>query len=182
MSDTVTKETDQYITIVLGEEHYAIEVSMVKEVLELQTITRMPKTPAFMSGVINVRGSVVPVIDLRTKFDMEPVEPTVDTCIVVVEVSTAMETGTEETGTEEDTITVGAIADKVEEVVEISPEDIEPPPRFGTNLDIEFIDGVGKYQDDFLIILDINKVFTMGEIQEIKKTGEAERSERSEEE
>lgn len=168
MSDTTTLNTNQYLTFTLGEEHYAIEVSKVKEVLELQQITRVPKTPAFMRGVINVRGGVVPVLDLRLKFEMPQTEPTVDTCIIVLEVALNAET-----------ITLGAIADSVQEVVELPPEEIEPTPRIGTSLNTDFIDGMGKYHENFIIILNIDKVFTAEEITavaETKQKGESEKS------
>jgi purine-binding chemotaxis protein CheW len=166
MSDSTITETNQYLTFSLGEEHYAIEVSKVKEVLELQPITRVPKTPDFMRGVINVRGGVVPVIELRRKFDMEAVEPTVDTCIIVLEVSL-----------NEESITLGAIADSVQEVIEIPPENIEPAPKIGTRLETDFIDGMGKYKDNFLMILNIDKVFTAEEITAVAESGQSQENE-----
>ncbi len=168
MSDTTTLNTNQYLTFTLGDEHYAIEVSKVKEVLELQPITRVPKTPAFMRGVINVRGGVVPVLDFRLKFDMPQTEPTVDTCIIVLEVAL-----------NDETITLGAIADSVQEVVELPPEEIEPTPKIGTSLNTDFIEGMGKYRENFIIILNIDKVFTAEEITavaETKQKGESEKS------
>ena len=148
--------TNQFLTFTLADEWYAIEVSMIKEVLEYQTITRVPKTPSFMRGVINVRGGVVPVVDLREKFDLPIREPTVDTCIVVLEVSV-----------DNETIVIGTIADVVEEVVEILPENIEPTPKIGTRLDTEFIEGIGKMNEKFIIILDIDKIFTTEEIHQV---------------
>lgn len=144
----------QYLTFKLGDEAYALDVSRVKEVLELVPITNVPKTPPFMKGVINLRGSVVPVIDLRLKFDLPEVESTVDTCIIVIELHMD----------NDDTITLGAIADNVQEVIELTPEMIEPAPRIGTRLDTEFIMGMGKYNEDFLIILNIDKVFTSDDL------------------
>jgi purine-binding chemotaxis protein CheW len=161
MSNATITETKQYLTFSLEEEFYAIDVGNVQEVLELSPITKIPKTPDYMSGVINVRGSVVPVVDLRSKFDMPSVESTVDTSIVVIEVHT-----------EQDDLTIGVMVDKVEEVVEIAPENIEPTPKIGTRLDTTFIDGMGKYKDNFLIILNVNEVFTS---QEVTSMGEATR-------
>ena len=106
-----------------------------------------------MRGVINVRGGVVPVLDFRKKFDMESVEPTVETCIIVLEVKL-----------KEELIILGAIADSVEEVYEILPDQIEPPPKIGTKLDSDFIEGMGRYKDNFIIILNIDKIFTAEEI------------------
>ena len=152
MSETILK-TNKYLTFILGEEYYAIDVSKVKEVLELQPITKVPKTPDFMRGVINVRGGVVPVLDFRRKFDMESIEPTVDTCIIVLEVKM-----------NEEQIVLGAIADSVEQVYEIPPHQIEPPPKIGTKLESDFIEGMGRYKDNFIIILNIDKIFTAEEI------------------
>jgi purine-binding chemotaxis protein CheW len=166
MSDTTIIEADQYLTFTLGDEHYAIDVSKVKEVLEIQPITRIPKTPDYMRGVINVRGGVVPIIDLRKKFGMEEVEETVDTCIIVLEIELQRET-----------VNLGAVADTVSEVIELPREKIEPPPKIGTKLDTAFIDGLGKYEEQFLIILNIDKVFSEEEIltaEETKRRGEAE--------
>ncbi len=158
MSDSIIIETDQYLTFSLGEEHYALNVVKVKEVLELAPITQIPKTPDYMSGVINIRGSVIPIIDLRRKFDMQSVEATVDTGIIVVEVNE-----------ENDLITIGVIADKVQEVIEITPENIEPAPRIGNNIDTRFINGMGKYNENFLIILNVNELFTEEEITTIEE-------------
>lgn len=152
MNETLLK-TNKYLNFTLGDEYYAIDVSKVKEVLELQPITRVPKTPDFMRGVINVRGGVVPVLDFRRKFDMENIDPTVDTCIIVLEVKVG-----------EEMITLGAIADSVQEVFELPPDQIEPPPRIGTKLDSDFIEGMGRYQDHFIILLNIDKIFTAEEI------------------
>ncbi|MFO7729333.1 MAG: chemotaxis protein CheW [Spirochaetia bacterium] len=145
--------TNQYLTFSLSDELYALEVSKVKEVLEYQPITRVPKTPDFMRGVINVRGGIVPIVDLRLKFDLPAQEQTVDTCIIVLEIAI-----------ENETITVGTIADNVHEVVEIQPEEIEATPRIGTRLDTDFIEGIGKSNDRFLVILNIDKILTSEEI------------------
>lgn len=145
--------TNQYLTFSLSDELYALEVSKVKEVLEYEPITRVPKTPDFMRGVINVRGGIVPIVDLRLKFDLPAQEQTVDTCIIVLEIAI-----------ENETITVGTIADNVHEVVEIQPEEIEATPRIGTRLDTDFIEGIGKSNDRFLVILNIDKILTSEEI------------------
>ncbi len=113
-----------------------------------------------MRGVINLRGSVVPVIDLRLKFGMSESEKTVDTCIIVMEVALASET-----------IVLGALADSVQEVIELEEEQIEPAPKIGTRLNTDFISGMGKREENFLIILNIDRVFTGEEIARV--TGEA---------
>ena len=151
-------ELTQFLTFNLGEEVFAIDVSQAQEVLEVTNITKVPKTPNFMPGVINVRGSVVPIVDMRLKFGMEKAERTIDTCIVVMEVSL-----------DKETVVVGAMADSVQEVIELEPEQIEPPPQIGTKLKTEFIKGMGKRDDHFIIILDIDRVFTGEELSLVKE-------------
>lgn len=158
MVDTVIAEVTQYLTFKLAEEIFGVDVSQVQEILELTPITRIPQTPPFMKGVINVRGKVVPIVDLRLKFGMEEQESTVDTCIVVVEVAM-----------EGETVVLGAVADSVDEVIDQQPDQIEPPPRIGTNLNTDFIKGMGKRDDHFIIILDINKIFSTAEITIVKE-------------
>lgn len=159
MSVAGITETTQYLTFKLDEERFALDVAKVREILDFTTITRVPQTPSFMKGVINLRGSVVPVIDMRLKFGMSETEKTVNTCIVVVEVEF-----------ENETIILGALADAVQEVVEMEPEQIEPAPRIGTRLNTDFIRGMGKRDNEFIMILDIDKIFTSDEI---KMTQEA---------
>lgn len=146
-------EVRQYLTFTLDGEQYAADVSRVREVLELLPLTKLPRMPEYMKGVINIRGSVVPVVDLREKFGMAEVEETVDTSIIVMDVKDG-----------EKRMTVGCLADSVEEVVDIPPESVEPPPSFGTKVDTEFIDGIAKRDEQFIIVLDINRVFDDAEI------------------
>ena len=153
MSTTSINDTRQYLTFELGHEIFALEVSYVREILELTTVTKVPKTPDYMTGVINLRGSVVPVLDLRLKFGMVAIEKTVNTCIVVVEVSLG----------EEKTI-IGALVDSVQEVFELEADQIEPAPRIGTQLRTDFIKGMGKKDDQFIIILNIDGVFSADEL------------------
>jgi purine-binding chemotaxis protein CheW len=152
--DTGEKETRQYLTFQLADETFAVNVAKVREILDFISITKVPRTPDFMRGVINLRGSVVPVVDMKLKFGMEETEKTVDTCIIVLEVTIDGET----------TI-VGALADSVEEVVELEPGQIEPPPRIGMKLDIDFISGMGKLGEEFVIILDTDRIFTFEEVE-----------------
>lgn len=161
MSTAEKDKTNQYLTFFLSDELYALEVSKVKEVLEYQNITRVPKTPEFMRGVINVRGGIVPVIDLRLKFNLPVKEQTVDTCIIVMDISI-----------NDEKITVGMIADSVLEVIEILPEEIDPTPKIGTKLDTDFIEGIGKRGDRFVIILQIDKVLTAEEISTMTEESE----------
>ncbi|HMK60743.1 MAG TPA: chemotaxis protein CheW [Dissulfurispiraceae bacterium] len=146
-------ETTQYLTFKLGDEIFALDVAKVREILDLTTITKVPQTPDFMRGVINLRGSVVPVIDMRLKFGMTMTEKTVNTCIIVVEVSM-----------DNDTTVLGALADSVQEVFELEPDEIEPAPRIGTRLRTDFIKGMGKHDKQFIMILDIDKVFSIDEM------------------
>ena len=146
-------ETRTYLTFTLDEEDFAVDVLNVREVLDFTNVTRVPRTPDFMKGVINLRGSVVPVVDMRIKFGLPEAEATVDTCIIVMEVNM-----------EGDATVIGALADSVKEVFELDPNSIEPAPRIGTRLETEFISGMGKYNDDFIIILDINQVFSADEL------------------
>jgi purine-binding chemotaxis protein CheW len=149
MSVTGITETVQYLTFQLADEIFAIDVSKVREILEFSSITKVPQTPEFMRGVINLRGSVVPVIDLRLNFGMECTAQTVNTCIIVVEVNLDGEV-----------VILGALADSVQEVVEMEPGNIEPAPHIGTKLNTAFIKGMGKINDAFVMILDIDKVFS----------------------
>ena len=152
-------ETKTYLTFTLDEEDFGVDVSNVREVLDFSNVTKVPRTPDYMKGVINLRGSVVPVVDMRIKFGLEEAEATVDTCIIVMEVEM-----------EGEATVIGALADSVKEVFELDPNSIEPPPRIGTRLDTEFISGMGKYNDDFIIILDINEVFSADELILFKET------------
>ena len=157
MSVAGITETVQYLTFKLAEEIFAFDVAKVREILELTSITKVPQTPEFMRGVINLRGSVVPVIDLRLNFGMQCTEQTVNTCIIVVEVNLTGEI-----------LVLGVLADSVQEVVEMEPNLIEPAPKLGTKLNTEFIKGMGKVGENFVMILDIDKVFSADELTEIQ--------------
>jgi purine-binding chemotaxis protein CheW len=149
---------NQYLTFTLDNEQYAIGVAKVREVLEHTKITKLPRTDVFMKGLINLRGAGVPVIDLRLKFGLAETPITKDTSIIVMEVEG-----------QDGSIVVGALADAVHEVVEIDEKSIEPAPRFGTRLAAEFIKGVGKKDELFIIILDIDRIFNAEEIQVLAK-------------
>jgi purine-binding chemotaxis protein CheW len=152
-------DTRPYLTFKLGEELFALDVATVREVLDLTTITKVPRTPEFMRGVINLRGSVVPVLDLRLAFHMERTEKTVNTCIIVVEVMV-----------DQERLVLGALADSVEEVIELEPEQIQPPPAVGNSVNTDFIRGMGKRDSEFLMILDIDKVFSAGDLELVQRT------------
>jgi purine-binding chemotaxis protein CheW len=153
MSVAEITDTTQFLTFGLGDDVFAIDVIKAKEVLDFAEVTQVPQTPDYMLGVINLRGSVVPVIDMRRKFNMATTDRTRNTCIVVVEVDV-----------DGDSVTVGALADSVREVIDLSPAQIEPPPRIGTRLNTEFIKGMGNLDDRFVIILDIDKVFSIDDL------------------
>jgi purine-binding chemotaxis protein CheW len=146
-------QTTQYLTFNLSDEVFAVDVGRVREILEITNITKVPQTPEFMRGVINLRGSVVPVIDMRLKFGMSETERTVNTCIVVVEVDMDGEN-----------IVLGALADSVQEVIEMEPSQIEAAPHIGTHLNTDFIKGMGKHNERFVMILDIDKIFSGDEL------------------
>ncbi len=153
MGVTGISETTQYLTFKLEDEVFALDISKVREVLDFTTITKVPRTPEFMRGVINLRGSVVPVVDMRLKFRMTRTEKTVNTCIIIVEVMVDGES-----------IILGTLADSVQEVLDLDADHIEPAPRIGTKLNTEFIKGMGKRDAHFIIILDIDKVFSTEEL------------------
>ncbi len=148
--EPTTAENRQYLTFRIAEEAYGVDVSQVREVLDVINITRVPRTPDYMLGVINLRGGVVPVVDLRQRFGLQSIDATRDTCIVVLEVNLDGEQ-----------LVVGALTDAVEEVLDIDADRIEPPPRLGAAVNVEFILGMGKIKDEqFVMLLDINRVFS----------------------
>jgi len=150
-------QTNQYLTFTLAEEVFAVDVARVREILEISSITKVPQVPDFMRGVINLRGCVVPVIDLRLKFGMPETAQTVNTCIIVVEVDMDGEN-----------IVLGSLADSVQEVIEMEPSQIEAAPHIGTHLKTEFLKGMGKHNEHFVMILDIDKVFSCAELTAVK--------------
>jgi purine-binding chemotaxis protein CheW len=159
--DTIT-EIRQYLTFKLDNEVFALDVATVREVLDFTTVTKIPRTPEFMRGVINLRGSVVPVVDLRLAFGMSATEKTVNTCIIVMEVRLEGEASI-----------VGALADSVEEVIDLEPEQIESAPKLGTSIRTDFIRGMGKRDAHFLMILDIDRVFSADQLVELRSAAPA---------
>ena len=161
MEESSTVNSKQYVTFCLADELFGVEVSRTREILSVISVTSVPQTPDYMLGVINLRGQVVPVIDMRLKLGMSAADETQDTCIIVVEVLVDGEP-----------IVVGALADAVREVLEIKSDAIEPPPRLGTRLNTEFIKGMGKIDEDFLILLDIDKIFNSDELAMVQEIAE----------
>jgi purine-binding chemotaxis protein CheW len=157
---TATAEAIQYLSFMLGEEVFALDIGKVREVLDYTEITKVPQTPAFMRGVINLRGGVVPVVDMRLKFGMTETERTVNTCIIIVEVDL-----------EDETVVMGALADSVQEVFNLRADEIEPAPRIGTQLNTEFLKGMGRQEEGFTLILDVDKVFSAEDLQAVQEAG-----------
>jgi purine-binding chemotaxis protein CheW len=159
-------ETTQYLTFKLEDEVFALDIAKVREVLEYTTVTKVPRTPDFMCGVINLRGGVVPVVNMRLKFGMPDAEKTVNTCIIIVEVTIDGET-----------TVLGALADSVQEVMDLEPDQIEPAPKIGTRLNTDFIKGMGKHDNKFIMILDIDKVFSADELALVQGAGSSRKAE-----
>lgn len=153
MSAKYISDTALYLTFRLAEEMFSINVFQVREILDWSPITKVPQLPDFMRGIINVRGSVVPVVDMRLKFGMTPVENTVNTRIILLELTF-----------DGQTTVLGAIADSVHDVIELAPDMIEDPPRIGNRWRSDFIKGIAKSDDQFVIILDIDRIFTSDEL------------------
>ena len=159
MSTTLESETQVrargglHLTFKLGEETYGLEILKVQEIIGIMAITHVPKTPAFVRGVLNLRGKVIAVIDLRLKFEMPLQADTERTCVVVVQVLDANKT-----------VTMGIIVDEVSEVLEVSASQIEPPPSFGASVDTDFIMGMGKVGDRLVILLDVQRVLGTDEL------------------
>jgi len=146
-------DQQQYLTFMLGGETYAMGILAIKEIIEFGSLTEVPRVPAFIRGVINLRGAVVPVIDLGARFGKAATKVTRRTCIVIVEISSG-----------EETQVVGVMVDAVNAVLEISAQEIEPPPSFGANIRADFISGMGKINGKFVIILNIQNVLSVDEM------------------
>ena len=151
----------KYLTFILGAEEYGLEIMKVQEIIKMMDVTRVPKTPGFVRGVINLRGKVIPVMDLRLKFAMEAIEDTEKTCVIVVQVTGA-----------DGNLTIGIIVDEVAEVADIAREQIEPSPAFGSNVETAFILGMGKIDKKVLTLLDIDKVLTVDEMAAVEEVAE----------
>jgi purine-binding chemotaxis protein CheW len=149
MAESAINQATQYLTFRLQKETYAVDVANIREILDYTAITKVPRTPDYLRGVINLRGSVVPVVDMKLKFGLPETVKTVDTCIIVMEVSL-----------DNEAVVLGSLADAVQEVLDLDPEQIEPAPRIGTGLNTDFIKGMGKHNEQFIMILDITKIFS----------------------
>ncbi len=154
-----TIKAGKYLTFSLEDEEYGIGILKVKEIIGMMPITSVPRTPEFVKGVINLRGKVIPVIDLRLKFSMESIDYSDRTCIIVVEIDSDSET-----------VLIGIVVDSVSEVLNIKAEEVEEAPTFGSKLDTDYIQGMAKMEGGVKILLNIDKVLSSREISELKKT------------
>jgi purine-binding chemotaxis protein CheW len=153
-----TGRSEKYLTFNLGGEQYGLEILKVREIIGIMDITRVPRTPEFIRGVINLRGKVIPVIDLRNKFGMETINDTEQTCIIVVDMQF-----------ESNSLLMGIIVDSVSEVLDIETEDIEDTPIFGASVSTDFIQGIAKTKGGVKILLNIEEVLTTAEILSLPK-------------
>jgi purine-binding chemotaxis protein CheW len=150
------RDVQQYLTFMIGAEEYAVSLLKVKEIIEYDTITEVPKTPEWVRGVINLRGSVVPVIDLAVKFRQSPSVAGKLTCIVITEVEC-----------EGEATVMGVMADSVRQVIDLKPEEIEEPPSFGTRVKVDYLLGMARAGKKFCLILDTEKVLSTDELLEL---------------
>lgn len=144
---------NKFLSFCLGSEHYGVEILRVREIIGLLAITPLPQTPGYVKGVMNLRGRIIPVIDLRLRFGLPSTEATKETCIVVLETS-------EQDGSQ---TVMGAIVDSVREVQDIAPAAIEPPPEFGCEIPLRYILGMGKVKDKVVVLLEIAEVIGVRE-------------------
>ena len=147
------KPTTQFLTFLIADEEYAIEIVHIREILAHTPLTRVPRAPDFISGVMNLRGLVVPVVDLRVKLGMPATVVTPQTCVIIIEIDT-----------ENGRTTMALLADEVRQVIELGQDEIEAPPSFGTRIDLSFLDGMGDLGDHFALILNTAKVLTALEL------------------
>lgn len=154
---------NQFLTFKLDNSQYAVGVNNVQEVLEFMPITKVPSTTSYMEGLINLRGQGIAVVNLRKKFGMNEIASTKETKIIVMEVK----------NTEGNIVNFGAIADSVQEVIDLSDNEIKPSPKFGNNIAAQFVCGIGKKEDTFIIILDINQVFSTEDIIKLENVASA---------
>jgi purine-binding chemotaxis protein CheW len=160
MTTETIGNTTQYLSFQLADELFSLNIGKVREVIEFTSVTKIPQTPAFMRGVINLRGGVVPVVDLKEKFMMGKTEKTINTCVIVTEVAIG-----------EEPVILGIMADAVDEVFDLASEQVEPAPKIGTHLNTEFLLGMGKKDNEFILLLDIDRIFTLDELSQVTAAG-----------
>ncbi|MDF2178241.1 chemotaxis protein CheW [Aliiglaciecola sp. CAU 1673] len=159
--DGAALQSIQILSFVLDGDWFGVEIGGIQEVLEYRTVTKVPRTPAFMLGVINLRGKVIPVVDLRRHFEMKTPEPTVDSCIIIIHVEIDGES-----------TALGILADRVKEVLEIDMSNISPPPKIGSRVNSNFIYGMARHDDNFIILLRLARVFSSEELQRVMEQTE----------
>lgn len=160
-----TKELEsinRFLTFFVDEEQYGIDISKIKEIIAPIAITHIPKTPEFVKGVINLRGSIIPVVDIRLKFEMQARDMNEETAIIIYEVNN---------------VSIGFIVDKVEDVLTFDDEHISEAPRFGSNIDTSFIESVAEVDNDVIMLLNLEKIFEPQELLEIGKLEKEEKEE-----
>lgn len=155
-TQTPVEGSHKYLTFTLGAETYGIDILRVQEIIGIMPVTRVPRTPEFVRGVINLRGRVIPVVDMRTKFELAEAIDTDRTCIVVVQLEQGGAT------------VMGAVVDEVSEVLDIAPDAIEDTPEFGAGINAEFVLGMGKVNNTVVMLLDIERVLTGGELNAVR--------------
>lgn len=152
--DSEGDNDNKFLSFRLGSEEYGLEILRVREIIGIIDITPLPQTPNYVKGVINLRGKIIPVIELRAKFELGPKEYTEETCVIVVEVSDGGD----------ERFQMGVVVDTVSEVIDVPRNVIEPAPRFGGSLNTNYILGMGKLKDKVLILLDIDRVMSTSDI------------------
>jgi purine-binding chemotaxis protein CheW len=162
MDTSEANSVSQYLTFKLDQELFAVDIGKVREVLEFSTMTKVPRTPDFMRGVINLRGNVVPVVDVRLKLGLGMTGKTVDTCVVISEVAV-----------DGDATVLGALVDSVQEVIDLDSKHLAPPPHLGSRIDSNVIRGMGRRDEQFIMILDLDRVFTAQELREVAASPDA---------
>ncbi|OGI02308.1 MAG: chemotaxis protein CheW [Candidatus Margulisbacteria bacterium GWF2_38_17] len=158
---TIVDKGNKYLTFELNEEEYGLEILKVQEIIGMMNVTHVPRMPEYVKGVINLRGKIIPIIDLRMKFEMQAQEYNERTCIVEVQVQSHGQN-----------VIMGVIVDRVSEVLDIADKQIEETPAFGANVNTEFITGMGKVGQRVVMLLDIDKVFSYDEMEIVRKTKE----------
>ncbi|RKY05779.1 MAG: chemotaxis protein CheW [Planctomycetota bacterium] len=166
VNKAVRNREGKYLTFALGPEEYGLEILKVREIIGYMDITAVPQTPEYVKGVINLRGQVIPVIDLRARFGMATTDVTEETCIIVVEITDGNRTSS-----------TGIVVDHVQEVLDVAGADIEDTPQFGSTVETDFILGMGKIGDSVKILLDIDKVLTNEYMAFVRQTGQAQTDE-----
>jgi purine-binding chemotaxis protein CheW len=157
---TALAKAGKYLTFKLAVEEYGLEILKVQEIMKMVEVTKIPRTPDYVRGVINLRGKVIPVVDLRLKFGMEAKDTTVKTCVIVVQVKR-----------NDSTVTMGIIVDEVSEVLDVTSDQIEPSPEFGTAVRTDFILGIGKVGKKVVMLLDADKVLSSTEVAKVATLG-----------